>query len=141
MKGFVRIAAALLSHDWQEKRRPLNRIQTVFLTQYQEGLCPYCGKPLLSGGKLIDEHLIPRKFHVDDGPNLDALDNRRLLHQECAAEKTKGDFSDIARAKRRKLFHETGRHDQKTRVRTIPRRKNPWPAGRKLGSRPFRKSS
>ncbi len=139
MQGFTLLAAALLSHPWREERRPLNRIQIVFLSLYQEGLCPHCGKPLLSEEPIIDEHLIPRKLHVDDGRNLDALDNRRLYHAACAREKTTGDASDIARAKRRKLFHETGRHDRKKRVQKIPQRKNPWPKGRKLQSRPFAK--
>jgi len=82
------------------KRKPLTARQKVKLHEDQKGVCPLCGRPMVPGEKLIDEHLTPLGL---GGSN--DLGNRALVHATCAYAKTFGDEGDIAKiaeAKRRK---------------------------------------
>jgi len=82
------------------KRKTLTARQKVKLHEDQKGICPLCGRPMVPGEKLIDEHLTPLGL---GGSN--DLGNRALVHATCAYAKTFGDEGDIAKiaeAKRRK---------------------------------------
>lgn len=141
MQGWTLIAAGLLSPAWQEKRRPLTKVQHAFLWLYQEGRCGCgCSASLLGPERHIDEHLIPRHFGSEDR-NLDALSNRRIFLAGCAAIKTaRTDARDIAKVRR--LQGKTGQAKRRADrgESSIKTRKNPWPpkGSRKLQSRPMR---
>jgi hypothetical protein len=78
-------------------RKPLTKFQyaTIFLDQ--QGKCFSCGEKL-QGGKVIDEHLVPRETLPAD--RCDALENRRLFCASCAKKKTVGDQAVIAKSRR-----------------------------------------
>jgi len=84
--------------DLVEKRRKLTRAEIIEITVRQAGRCGCgCGHRLdpFSEG-VIDEHIIPLEL---TGSN--DITNRALYRKPCAAEKTKADATDIAKAKRR----------------------------------------
>lgn len=103
-----------------EGRKVLTVRQAVHLAVQQRGLCGCgCGEPIDALGEgFIDEHVIPLAL---TGSN--DLENRALLRRPCALEKTKGDVSRIAKAKRQSRAvgpREPPEHP-------IPQRADPWP--------------
>lgn len=83
------------------RRKPLTAKQKLDLYEAQKGICPLCGKPMLPGDKLTDEHL--RALGLG-GTN--AFGNRAMVHTKpCAQVKTHGpdgDLATIAKAKAQK---------------------------------------
>lgn len=81
-----------------DKRKPLTRRQTIQLMLDQEGRCGCgCGVKLDPMGEgVIDEHVIPLEIRE----NANELANRALYRKPCAAKKTPGDQSAIAKCKR-----------------------------------------
>jgi hypothetical protein len=81
-----------------DKRKPLTRRETIQLMLDQEGRCGCgCGVKLDPMGEgVIDEHVIPLGIRE----NANELANRALYRKPCAARKTPGDQSAIAKCKR-----------------------------------------
>jgi hypothetical protein len=81
-----------------DKRKPLTRRETIQLMLNQEGRCGCgCGVKLDPMGEgVIDEHVIPLGIRE----NANELTNRALYRKPCAARKTPGDQSAIAKCKR-----------------------------------------
>jgi hypothetical protein len=81
-----------------DKRKPLTRRETIQLMLNQEGRCGCgCGVKLEPMGEgVIDEHVIPLGIRE----NANELANRALYRKPCAARKTLGDQSAIAKCKR-----------------------------------------
>ena len=81
-----------------DKRKPLTRREVIQLMLDQEGRCGCgCGEklqPMTEG--VIDEHVIPLGIRE----NANELANRALYRKPCAAKKTPGDQSAIAKCKR-----------------------------------------
>lgn len=86
------------------KRRRLSSGEKAQIIARQNKCCAICGRELV--GTVHMDHRIPFELGgADDASNIQAL-----CAIPCHREKTKQDVRDIARAKRRKLFMETGRH-------------------------------
>jgi 5-methylcytosine-specific restriction protein A len=81
-------------------RKPLTPTQRLKLFEDHKGKCGICGLKIQAGEKWIDEHL--RALGLAGSND---MENRAPAHVKCAADKTKQDVSDIARAKRRKMRH------------------------------------
>lgn len=84
-------------------RKGSSQTKKLAMHERQKGICPLCNKEMLSGEKLIDEHL--RALGLG-GSNDDS--NRALVHATCAYAKTygsDGDLAKIAKAKRQKMRH------------------------------------
>ena len=79
-------------------------------------LCPKCFKPF--SGDVQFDHEIPLGL---DGPDHDEKP-MVPLHAGCHKIKTSKDQADIARAKRRKRYHETGKSSAKKHVKKIQNR-------------------
>lgn len=81
-----------------EKRKPLSRRESLQLMLDQNGRCGCgCGVKLDPMGEgVVDEHVIPLEIREQ----ANALDNRSLYRKPCAARKTKGDITTIAKVKR-----------------------------------------
>ncbi len=80
----------------------------------------------------IAEHSIPVALGNEEKPDC-------LLCLGCATIKTKKDVTTIAKTKRQKLKHETGR-SRKRKSKPFPKRVNQWPK-RSFSSRQGSKSS
>lgn len=109
-----------------EKRKPLTKKQRAELALRQDGLCGCgCGVKLdhVREG-LIDEHVIPLAL---GGTN--DLSNRQLWRKPCATEKTKDDFSRIAKAKRQSGAK--GQQARRAAGKTKPIPSKPFPKGEK----------
>lgn len=123
-----------------EKRKRLNRAQSLFLAVTQLGKCGCgkCGKmldPLVEG--VVDEHVIA----LDLGGTND-IGNRSLWRRPCAKAKTAAEGEPIAKGRR--IRGDTG-NAKKRPIRsnpvirsnpTIAKRPNPWPEGRKMRTHP-----
>lgn len=109
-----------------DKRKPLTRRETIQLMLDQEGRCGCgCGVKLEPMGEgVIDEHVIPLGIRE----NANELANRALYRKPCAAKKTPGDLSAIAKVKRIEARLNGTRRERKP----IPQRAGGWPKGRKL---------
>lgn len=104
-----------------EKRKPLSRRESLQLMLDQNGRCGCgCGVKLDPMGEgVVDEHVIPLEIREQ----ANALDNRSLYRKPCAARKTKGDITTIAKVKRI-----VAREDGTRRLRKpIPAKVNAWP--------------
>ncbi len=87
--------------------------------------CPLCSKRIGDGG-IIAEHTIPVALG-----NLNKPDT--ILCRSCAGLKTKKDMRDIAKVKRMRKHHETGR-GRARRGAPLKSAKRPWPK-RKMETR------
>ena len=112
-----------------DKRKPLTRREVIQLMLDQDGRCGCgCGvklQPMTEG--VIDEHIIPLGILE----NANELANRALYRKPCAAKKTSGDQSAIAKCKRLEARDNGTRRERKP----IPSRAGGWPKGRKISSR------
>jgi 5-methylcytosine-specific restriction endonuclease McrA len=81
-------------------RKPLTTKQRVELFKEHKGLCCICKGRINVGEKWIDEHINPLGL---TGTN--EMSNRGPAHVACAKGKTKGDLSNIAKAKRVEAKH------------------------------------
>ena len=112
-----------------DKRKPLTRREVIQLMLDQDGRCGCgCGvelQPMTEG--VIDEHIIPLGILE----NANELANRALYRKPCAAKKTSGDQSAIAKCKRIEARENGTRRERKP----IPSRAGGWPKGRKISSR------
>ena len=112
-----------------DKRKPLTRREVIQLMLDQDGRCGCgCGvklQPMTEG--VIDEHIIPLTILE----NANELANRALYRKPCAAKKTSGDQSAIAKCKRIEARENGTRRERKP----IPSRAGGWPKGRKISSR------
>ena len=112
-----------------DKRKPLTRREVIQLMLDQDGRCGCgCGvklQPMTEG--VIDEHIIPLTILE----NANELANRALYRKPCAAKKTSGDQSAIAKCKRLEARENGTRRERKP----IPSRAGGWPKGRKISSR------
>lgn len=112
-----------------DKRKPLTRREVIQLMLNQDGRCGCgCGvklQPMTEG--VIDEHIIPLGIRE----NANELANRALYRKPCAAKKTSGDQSAIAKCKRIEARANGTRRERKP----IPSRAGGWPKGRKISSR------
>lgn len=85
------------------RRQGSSPAKKLAMHERQGGKCPLCGRPMESGEKLVDEHLMALGL---GGSN--DFTNRALVHATCAYAKTfgdEGDIAKIAKAKRRKARH------------------------------------
>lgn len=121
-----------------DKRKPLTRRETIQLMLDQEGRCGCgCGvklEPMKEG--VIDEHVIPLGIRE----NANELANRALYRKPCAAKKTPGDQSAIAKCKRIEARENGTRRERKP----IPQRVGGgWPAkgSQKLSGRGWPKKA
>lgn len=109
-----------------EPRKPLTKKQRAELALRQDGLCGCgCGVKLdhVREG-LTDEHVIPLAL---GGSN--DLSNRQLWRKPCATGKTKGDVSQIAKAKRQ--GRERGQQARRAAGKTKPIPSRHFPKGEK----------
>lgn len=90
--------------------------------------CSLCGKRIEPEDKVEWDHI---HALVHDGPH--EYQNLRPVHHECHKAKSAQDVKANAKVKR--LRGETCQGPKKK----IPQRKDPWPEGRKMQSRPFQK--
>lgn len=131
----------------KRKRIPLGVQRAV--EARQEGRCAHCGGPL--GPDTEYDHRPPlweREVSAEGTdyvpPQLDS-DHIHALHVLCHLERTTGRKADAERtvttkgsdAHRRKL--ERRRTAKPKRKAKIPQRVNPWPKGRKIRSRKWKK--
>lgn len=113
-----------------EARKPLTKLQRAGLFMSQRGICGCgCGQKLDHAREgTIDEHVQALGLL---GTN--DMQNRSLWRAPCSAKKTFAqDIPAIAKAKRIEA-RETGTRRPR---KPIPQRKDPWPKGQKLQSRP-----
>lgn len=117
-----------------DKRKPLTRREVIQLMLDQNGRCGCgCGVKLDPMGEgVIDEHVIPLEIRE----NANELSNRALYRKPCAAKKTPGDQSAIAKCKRIVARENGTRRERKA----IPSRPNAWPKGRKLPTKASREA-
>jgi len=90
-----------------ERRKPLTDKERVELFVSHDGTCCICGGKIRVGERWIDEHVEPL---WRSGTN-DA-DNRAPAHLACAREKTRGEATDRAKARRLAAKH-LGAHAKK----------------------------
>lgn len=83
------------------KRRNWTKAQRAALYEEHGGICHICGEVIdLNTDRMDVEHLVPLALGgSDDWANI------RPAHATCHAEKTKGDVTSIAKAKRVHLKH------------------------------------
>lgn len=80
------------------KRKKLSRTARLFIWEKHKGVCILCKKPINPQKEgWIGEHVIPLAIGGPDAPA-----NMGPAHVLCAAQKTKKDHADIARAKKLK---------------------------------------
>ena len=114
------------------KRRRLSDAEKRQIIARQNKRCAICGRELV--GAVHMDHRIPFELGgADDASNIQALCAR-----PCHSAKTKIDAADIARAKRRKLFMETGRH-KKAESKPIRSRGFQKAAPQNTATRPIQK--
>lgn len=113
-------------------RRKLTPTQKAEIVARQNGRCAICGGDLL--GTVHMDHRIALGLGGADHPdNIQAVCAR-----PCHLLKSKKDVGDIARAKRRKLFMETGRH-KKAQSKPIRSRGFPKRPPQNSATRPIQK--
>ncbi|AWN35703.1 HNH endonuclease [Methylobacterium radiodurans] len=81
-------------------RTRLTDSEKLELYEAQQGLCPLCGRVMVQGEALTDEHMRALGLGGSNDP-----DNRAIVHRACALAKTHGPEGDLAltaKAKRRK---------------------------------------
>ena len=112
-------------------RKPLTGAKRAAFFEAHGGVCYLCGEKITAGEPWDDEHVIDRWTSADD-----SLENRRPAHRDtCHKAKTAADAKPRAKIKRI-----IAREDGTRRLRKpIPQRKDPWPKGRKITSKGFRK--
>ena len=82
-----------------DRRKPLSPMQRLKMFEAHGGVCVIC-KTKIIGKTWTDEHIRPLGLLGSND-----MDNRGPAHTDCAIEKTKGDVSAIAKAKRVKAKH------------------------------------
>lgn len=82
------------------RRRPSQRLKQSIL-EAQQGRCFSCGAQL---AQVEFDHVVPLGLGGDNG-----LDNWAALCPECHKTKTRADLKRMAKAKRQRRYHETGR--------------------------------
>lgn len=118
-------------------RKPLSLSDKVAIFA-AKALCPTCFKPF-AGQVDFDHEIELARGGADDVSNL------RPLCRSCHKAKTIANAGKVAKSRRVTRKHENhvarmaGEPEpHKTRrKKAIPARKNPWPTGQKLQSRPF----
>lgn len=78
-------------------RKALTPRQRLALFEAHKGLCCICGLPIDYAKGFVDEHIRPLGLAGSND-----LSNRGPAHIHCAAVKTEGDLTAIAKAKRMK---------------------------------------
>lgn len=104
------------------KRKRLTKLQRARLFERRGGLCHICREKILPDQDWDADHIIPLALG-----GADEVDNLHPVHRSChrgVGSKTSSDVKQIAKAKRQKLKHETGR-SRKRRGREFPSR--PFP--------------
>jgi len=104
-------------------RKRLTKLQRARLFQERGGLCCICGSKIIPTDEWDVDHVIPLALGGED-----VIENMHPAHRSChrgVGSKTSKDIKQIAKAKRQKAYHETGRGRKRR--------------GRKLPSRPFPK--
>ncbi len=79
-------------------RKYLTPVQRLRLFERFAGVCQLCGQPIRAGFKWRVEHLRPLSL---GGGN--ELDNLAPVHEACADDKNKDDWTRAAKAKRSKM--------------------------------------
>lgn len=87
------------------RRRPSSRLRKLILDS-QSGCCLSCEQPLV---EVEFDHVIPLGLGGDNGP-----DNWAAVCPSCHKRKTGADLKRIAKAKRQRRYHETGRSRAKS---------------------------
>ncbi|MEQ1809150.1 MAG: HNH endonuclease signature motif containing protein [Terricaulis sp.] len=87
------------------RRRPSSKLKRMIL-EAQHGQCLACGATL---GDVEFDHVIPLGLGGDNAP-----DNWAAVCPPCHAVKTRFDLKRIAKAKRQRRYHETGRSRAKS---------------------------
>jgi 5-methylcytosine-specific restriction endonuclease McrA len=93
------------------RRRP-SRWLKDWILEVQNGRCLGC---TLTLDKVEFDHIIPLGLAGADSP-----DNWAALCPDCHRRKTRADLRKIAKAKRQRRFHETGRSRAPAPKRTLP---------------------
>lgn len=92
------------------RKRPSSGLRRAIL-EAQEDRCLGCGAGF---GEAEFDHVIPLGLGGDNAP-----DNWAALCGRCHKTKTRADLKRIAKAKRQRRYHETGRSRAKTRFAPI----------------------
>lgn len=87
------------------RRRPSSNLKRLIL-EAQSGCCLACGATL---GDVEFDHVIPLGLGGDNAP-----DNWAAVCPPCHKAKTRSDLKRIAKAKRQRRYHETGRSRAKS---------------------------
>lgn len=98
------------------RRRPSVELKRRIL-ESQQGCCLSCGKEL---GLVEFDHVIPLGLGGDN-----AADNWAAVCPPCHKSKTRSDLKRIAKAKRQRRYHETGRSRAKSMYSPILSRRVP----------------
>ena len=81
-------------------RKTISTKRRVELFKAHDGVCHICGLKIQAGEGWDVEHIIPLAMGGDDDEP-----NWAPAHRKCHSAKSRADFSNIARAKRREARH------------------------------------